>query len=342
MKTNCGPTSEGYWPRKTLLAVGGDIERRNALTKQRKKIPIANWERFLPYLTQYGTLKKHFNLLRAYGNYLLGVKEIGNQPAFLKVETTRACSLKCPPCTLPKEKQFYPFDDYRQLIDRYKSFIYSVSLYDVGEPLLVRNISDYITYAHERKIGTLISTSLSIRKKNSFWDELAQSGLDRLVVSIDGISPTVYETYRVGGNLDLVLANLQKVIHCKKVHQSRMVIEWQMIDFEWNRHEQTDAKKLAYELGCNVFRLIPEAFERRFTYKAQNRRRNKNCLLPYILLFVNAYNKVMPCYKIVEGNPPIGDLNHQTLDEIWNGEEVFKIRSRRQICHRTPCNTCQE
>ncbi len=310
--------------------------------EKNRGVPVANWKRFLPYLTEYGTLKKHFNLAHAYCNYLLGARRISNQPAFLKVELTRACNLKCPLCTSPKSSQFYSFDHYRSLIDRYHRKIYAVSLHDVGEPLLVQNLTDFIAYAHQRKVGSIMSSNLSVRKGDSFWSELVQSGLDRLVVSIDGISRDVYEAYRVGGDLELVLANLERIIHWKNVHQSSMIIEWQMIDFDWNRHEQADAEKKAYAMGCDRFRLLPEAFETRFGYKEQNVRRRKNCLLPYVILIVNAYNKVIPCYKIYDGNPPIGDLAEQMPDEVWNGEEIFKIRSRKLICAREPCNTCQE
>ena len=79
-----------------------------------------------------------------------------------------------------------------------------ISLYDQGEPLLDQRIHSFVNYASARNIGTSISTSLSMSLSDRDLDNLVLSELDYLIVSIDGITQSVYVKYRKGGDLNLV------------------------------------------------------------------------------------------------------------------------------------------
>ena len=126
------------------------------------------------------------------------------------------------------------------------------------------------------------------------------------------------------------------------MYAKRVVIEWQMIDLPWNKEEQETAKKIARDMGCDEFRLITEASRPRLKYRQQNYIRNHNCLLPYIIFIVTAYNKVRPCYKIYNEPMIIGDLDYHTFDEIWNSDEIATIRDKKRIRDRIGCRTCRE
>jgi radical SAM protein with 4Fe4S-binding SPASM domain len=306
------------------------------------RIPLTVWSRHLRIAFKYGNLKKFTNLGKAYLYYLKGSLKITTMPAFLKVEISRCCYVRCKYCFEEKAEIFYPFPLYKTLIDKLKYYLFEVSLYDIGEPLLNKNILDYIRYAHFNKIGTIISTSLSVKKPDEFWKNIILSGLDYLIVSIDGISEKVYNQYRTYGDLNLVLSNLMKLQEYRSKYKNNIFIEWQMIDLPWNKHEQKSAKSLSRELGCDSFRLIPEVTQKRIRYSKEILHRQRNCLLPFIIFIVNAYNQVRPCYKIYGGNLSIGDLNHSTFEEIWNGEEISQIRNKYSIRSREYCSTCRE
>ncbi len=177
----------------------------------------------------------------------------------------------------------------------------------------------------------MISSSFSLEKPEAFWKGLAVSGLDRLVVAIDGVTDDVYNQYRTNGRLALVMANLRRIVRYRNESSSRLRIEWQMLDLPWNRHEQDTAKNLAAEIGCDTFKLIPEATLPRRQYASQAVPRKRNCLLPYIILIVDAYNRARPCYK-PDCNPGfLGNLKDSTAAEIWNNDEIASIRNRSRI-----------
>ena len=228
------------------------------------------------------------------------------------------------------------------LIDLLKEYIFIVSLYDIGEPLHNDRLLEYIQYSHYNNIATVISTSLSVNKPDDFWKYLVLSGLDYIIVAIDGVTENVYKRYRTNGDINLVFANLRKLLEYKAAFQKRLIVEWQVLDLPWNKEEQKTAFKMAKSFHCDEFRIIKEATQLRSKYNEHNIIRKRNCLLPYIILNVNIYNQVSPCYKIYNNEMIIGNLYNNTFEEIWNNEEMARIRNKIKIRNRVHCNTCRE
>jgi MoaA/NifB/PqqE/SkfB family radical SAM enzyme len=291
---------------------------------------------------RYGSLRKYANLARAYIAFRSGAVKLASMPAFLKVEICRYCEINCLWCYPSKKELFYPLDGYKKLIDQFKDYAFSVSLYDIGEPLHNPRVLEYIQYAHQNRVGTVISSTLSFERDDDTWRSLVTSGLDYLIVAIDGITPEVYNHYRRNGNLALAMANLKKLTAIKRETRSPLFIEWQMVDFEWNRAQQAEAAKMAAELDCDRFQIIAEATQPRRRYDTEKVYRDRNCLLPYILFFVTATNDVRLCYKIYHHDMTVGSLSEHSFAEIWNGAEIARVRDRKQICDRIGCQTCQE
>jgi radical SAM protein with 4Fe4S-binding SPASM domain len=321
--------------------------------------------RHLHSVLLYGSFRKYVNLVKAYVAYLHGSTKISSMPAFLKVEICRYCEVNCLYCypirensPYPQESLLYPLESYKQLVDQFKDSIFLISLYDIGEPLHNPQVLDYIHYAHQHRVGTAISSSLSVEREDRFWRDLVTSGLDHLVVAIDGTSQEVYNRYRRNGQFDLVMSNLKKLLAFKKETNSRLFIEWQMIDFTWNRSEQREAEKMAYQLGCNLFRLIPDLSVPHYGRRPSRREslavgttsplteksaiRDRNCVLAYILFFVTYHNDVRLCYKVYHHDMRIGNLTDNSFSDIWNGNEIARVRDPKQICAREGCRTCWE
>ena len=168
------------------------------------------------------------------------------------------------------------------------------------------------------------------------------SGLDRLIVAIDGTTAETYNLYRTNGNFQLVMENFTKILEYRKLQDSHLHIEWQMIDFPWNRCEQETARELARALGCDDFQIIADTSEQRRPLETCPPSHRNRCLWAYVLLLVNVYEDVIPCFK--PGCQPgvLGNLNELSFHEIWNGEEIRRIRSNKLINSRTGCMTCME
>jgi len=134
---------------------------------------------------------------------------------------------------------------------------YAVGAYfcNYGEPLLNLQTPAFIRLAKTYLMRTALSTSLSVRKFDA--DAYVQSGLDFMVISIDGATQQVYEKFRRNGDLELVFGNIRKLVEAKRRLRRRTpVLSWNFLAFEHNAHEIPLAAGIARKLGVNQFRVV--------------------------------------------------------------------------------------
>jgi MoaA/NifB/PqqE/SkfB family radical SAM enzyme len=170
-------------------------------------------------------------------------------PISISFEPTTSCNLRCPECpsglrqfTRPigmLEKGFFS----KTIDDIYKDLIYLI-FYFQGEPYLNKNFLEMVKYASSKGIYTATSTNA-----HYLTDEVAkktiESGLDRLIISIDGTTQDVYQQYRRGGNLEKVIQGAKNVVKWKKELKSRTpFIFFQFLVVKPNDHQIEDIKRL--------------------------------------------------------------------------------------------------
>ena len=85
-------------------------------------------------------------------------------------------------------------------------------------------------------MSTSLSASLSVQRFESH--AYVESGLDFMVLSIDGVTQPVYERFRRNGDLELVLRKVRRLVDVKRELRKRApVLSWNFLAFEHNAHE---------------------------------------------------------------------------------------------------------
>ena len=103
-------------------------------------------------------------------------------------------------------------------------------------------------------LWTALSTSLSVRRFDP--DAYVESGLDFMVLSIDGATQAVYERFR-DGILELVFENVRKLVEAKRRLGKRTpVLSWNFLAFDITRTKSRAAARMARKLGVNLFRVV--------------------------------------------------------------------------------------
>jgi len=287
------------------------------------------------------TFHKLLNALHCLLEFKLHRCVLHSRPVYLKVETTDCCNLKCVHChdgSVPRHNGFLDFELYTRLLDTLAPTLLEVSLYDQGEPLLDPRIVEYIRYAAERNVGTVVSTNFSMPLSDGKLEELVTSGLDYLQVAIDGLSQESYGQYRKGGRLEHVMDNLERLLRIRRELRSNTpCIEWQMIDFPFNRHEQEAARVLAARMGVDRFQLKPDCYA---TYPPAGYRRRTRCFLPWFSLAVECDGNLSACIVKDGVSLDIGRPGDVPFDRFWNTEAWRAIRERTFPAAEQDTGTC--
>jgi len=198
------------------------------------------------------------NALGSYLDYRLSLLSkrpvLHHFPPALMIEPTNICNLHCPLCpsgngTLQRPKGMMPLAVFEKIIGQIQAKIGMLILWNQGEPFLNPDFYAMIELAAKQKFYTMTSTNASLPLD---LERIVRSGLGKIIISMDGISAATYNSYRVNGNFELVLANLQELVKLKRRMRSKTpVIDWQFIVLSHNEHEIDDVKHLAKSIGVD-------------------------------------------------------------------------------------------
>ncbi|HXM45844.1 MAG TPA: radical SAM/SPASM domain-containing protein [Bryobacteraceae bacterium] len=220
--------------------------------------------RFEPPQAQALTLKI-LNICLARYHFHARSASVLSRPYGLVVDPSDMCQLACPGCVHSERSELLkifdwhkgtlPEDRFAALLKRYGPYAIGVYFCNYGEPLLNLNTPKLIRLAKNYLMGTALSTSLSVKRLDA--DAYVESGLDFMVLSIDGATQPVYERFRRNGRLELVFDNVRKLVEARRRLGKRTpVLSWNFLAFEHNAHEIPLASRMARKLGVDQFRVV--------------------------------------------------------------------------------------
>jgi MoaA/NifB/PqqE/SkfB family radical SAM enzyme len=215
------------------------------------------------------------NFLRAKYEAYTGAVSVRSYPYYLCMDPCDLCQLRCPTCPTGienegrkgasdtrfisrKHRSMMSPELFDALMDEMGEYLFLIMFYNYGEPLLNKHLPEFIRKAAARDIETEVHTNLSLPLTDQQIDDVMASGLDYLNASIDGFSQESYQVHRVGGNLDLVKRNLERLVAARDRLAARTIITFKMLVFRHNEHEIPAARKYCEDLGIRF--LYGEAF----------------------------------------------------------------------------------
>jgi radical SAM protein with 4Fe4S-binding SPASM domain len=253
---------------------------------------------------------------------------------------------------------------FRKTIDELAPHLTWLTFYFQGEPYLHPTFTDLVKYASQKKIYTTTSTNAHYLDSTQAR-KTVESGLDRLIISIDGTTQETYSAYRVGGKLEKVLEGTRQIVHWKKELRSRTPhIVFQFLVVRPNEHQINDVKKLARELGVdevalktaqvydyeNGNELIPQNSQyARYAQDDSGRWKIKNplndhCWKMWHSCVITWDGAVVPCCFDKDAQHKLGSMQTDTMKNLWQSEPYQKfrasvLRSRSEI---EMCKNCSE
>jgi radical SAM protein with 4Fe4S-binding SPASM domain len=198
------------------------------------------------------------NLAGIYADYQLSLItrriRVKHFPPALMIEPTNICNLKCPLCpsgngSLQRPRGMMSLDLFKGIVDQVVHKTGMLILWNQGESFLNPDFYAMIEYAARQKLYTMSSSNASL---DLDIPRIIKSGLSRLIISMDGISKDTYDSYRVNGNFEKVLANLKELAKTKRILKSATpILVWQFIVMKHNEHEIDQVKRMAKSFGVD-------------------------------------------------------------------------------------------
>lgn len=280
-------------------------------------------------------------------------------PRMVNIDPINICNLRCVLCPTGCNNSEYPqsimsYSDFQVIIDKLP-FTEQVLLFSKGEPFLNPAILQMIRYAKEKGKCVYIETNFSIKRETSFFIDLVNSDLDYLTISLDGASQETYSKYRVGGDFELVMNNLKKIVEIRnRLNKKTPAVIWKFIVNRDNESEITQAKKMAQDAGVEFeiahIKLGDESADMYHKDDIKTRMQrwlplNKQyvhdiysgemrtplydnyCRQLFTTLTINPDGGVFPCCWLINRQNIFGNLLNESFDEVWNNEMFQYSRS---------------
>ena len=280
--------------------------------------------------------------MRCYASYalsLLGSVHIAHRPMFVSVEPSAVCQLRCPECPVGQggvsrqnsavRPPFMSSEVWQRTLDEIKRYAHTVQFYFQGEPLLNPNLPQMISQAHAEGLYTIVSTNAQAMTEPKA-EALVGAGLDRIIVSMDGLTEESYNAYRVGGSLAKTKEALRMLRAAKRRLRATITIAFKTAQLYNYTHGHplmpSDPRYSRYIATANS-----SSYHRRPLHRG--------CLRVWSGVVITTEGEVLPCCYDKAHAYAYGNIMNAPLRELFSNEKALAFR--RAALRETP-QICQE
>lgn len=277
------------------------------------------------------------------------------RPAHLKIELTNYCNLACPMCPHPgmqREVGHMRPELFRRIVEQAAPELEFAYLHHLGESLFHPHLGELI------RAGRSHGAAMGLSTNATFLDErrgqaILESGLDFLVISLDAASSASYALLRPPAgrrpaDFADTVENVRRFLERRRALCARTDVAVQLIATGANAGEAERFAAAWSSEGAHVMIKEPRDWAGQLSLARLGTRERPSiarvpCKMPWTELTILWDGKVVPCANHVEPDNVLGDLATQTLDEIWNGVELERLRAAHltDAVDAVPvCRTC--
>jgi radical SAM protein with 4Fe4S-binding SPASM domain len=298
----------------------------------------------------------------------LAGKPVFAEPIFAidNIELTNRCPMRCIMCPrtehMTRAQGYMSFAVFSRVIDEFVAVNPEAArtrgafLHHFGESLMHPEVGRFIRYAEEHGVRVKLSVN-PLAMKDRVIDSLIESPPSYLMIALDGHDDASFERIRgVRNAYDFSVERLHSYLARKVAAKVPTFVELGMIDFvenadslhllrdRWNGIEGIDsvtAKRFTAWDGSaeEINAYAPEPMTNE---QARKHSPVPSCHLPWETVSITWDGAVVPCCYDYDRKMVLGNVMHQTLTEIWNGEPMRALRAefRSNAVENPLCRQC--
>jgi radical SAM protein with 4Fe4S-binding SPASM domain len=316
--------------------------------------------------------KGRLDLLICEAGRLFGMKTlVPTLPSYLLIEPTNFCNLHCLTCPtgsgrVRRPPRMMSLDEFQRIVDQGRGYVREILLMLLGEPLMNKDFVRMAQYAVSAGIHVSTSTNGEFFTSKEYCQQMVKSGIQEIVVCLDGADQETLSRFRKGSTFDHITRGIRWLVESKKeqaVSTPRIIL--QFILMKHNEHQREQMRKLAAELGVDVYRekrvgvnprdpnfqrlaqeLLPSDLSNcryirnedgTFVYKGGPV--PNYCKMVFDSAVIGVDGSVIPCCYDPEFNYVMGNVFTEDLKKIWKNKkykafrkQILKDRKSIPIC----------
>lgn len=278
------------------------------------------------------------------------IHHVSTFPTHIDLELSSACNLSCPMCYTTTDefkknvtRMNMSYDLFKKVVDecaRYKSH-YSIRLSWRGEPFLNSHIFDMVRYAKSKGIKEVSTLTHGGFLNPEKFKELMDAGIDWITFSTDGVGEQ-YEKIRAPLKFKEHLDKLKKYNEIKKRRKSvKPIIKvqgvWPAVEKAADEYYSTFSPLADQVTASPLLDFLRMDTNREYI-------ENFTCPVLYERLTVGSDGKAYLCYNDEMGSVVVGDLNKETVYDVWHGKRLQHAREihlkHLGVKELPPCKYC--
>lgn len=285
------------------------------------------------------------------------LEDAGAFPKVVLLDTVSYCNLLCSMCVhkeMTRKKGLMPWDLFTKIINEIAETDKKVRVWMVffGEALIRKNkkptIFEMISYAKSKGLTDVVMNSNANLLDNEAALKLIEAGLDAIYIGLDAFTPETYSKVRVGGKYEKTVANVRNLLRLKKeLKAEHPQVFTQFVEMDINRDEKEAFIKFWTEEGATV-KIRPKVSWAGSIDAPNLVLGNEDrwpCYWAMQSMSITDTGKVVTCAVDLDARFVAGDINSQSLKEVWNGKlkELRNHHINKEFALLPPvCRDCRD
>ncbi|MDD5900938.1 MAG: radical SAM protein [Lachnospiraceae bacterium] len=284
-------------------------------------------------------------------------------PFNVLLDSSEVCNFRCSYCFradkdksvwgYAKKNNLMEWDTFVRAIEQMKAFeepVKQISLSGHGEPLCNRRIPDMVRYIKKNGVADRVSLHTNASLLDEMYvSELVDSEIDRVVVSLQGMTSEKYEQVcGIAVDVDRLYEMLS--LFYEKKRNTKLHIKIADAALESGEEKAFYERFLPIADRAFVERIVPiwkdtEYSRQQIQSMTQNKYgsifpKQRCCPVVFHTMFVTPGGEVYPCTQLLYPKS-LGNVMESSLVQMWNSEERKRLlQEQLELCSPEICEDC--
>lgn len=270
-------------------------------------------------------------------------------PFRVMVENTNLCNADCVFCPHKKMKRktgVMKMDLFKKIVsDCVELNINYLTIYGFGEPLLDKNFIEKVNLAKQAGLKRVTTNTNAAYLNKEIAKQIIEEGLDEIYISFDAATEETYKKIRPGLQFDEVENNIKTLIELKKkANSEKPEIFLSFVESDLNKKEVHLYEEKWKHLVDGISFSIVHNWTGAVNFGKNELAPKDPCRLLWTDMVISYDGSVPLCCNDYENKVILGNVNKQTIAEVWGGKKLSKVRKNHMSKNFSKveiCSSCQ-